>query len=195
MNKAFTLSILVILMAITPLSAYGQTGDRPPASGSNQLSVGPEFVGSLVLDQNIHLMLRDGTYIEGKVRQATRESLTVKIRKCEPKNSVRGPEATLATADIAVVHYKKNGSVAAPVALGVLGGFAGGLAAANIAYYSGANEGAAVGAFLLGIVGGASGGSILGREAAKKTVTINVMAGSEKAVAQAPVRALPVNNR
>jgi hypothetical protein len=118
-------------------------------------------------------MTSDGTYVEGKVTRATQEDITLKVKRVEPKGHFQGREVTIDTSAISVVHMSKSGPAAVPIALGVLGGFAGGMAAGYAAEYMDSAAGA-ITTCLVGVVGGATGGSLLGREAAKGTVTINV---------------------
>lgn len=143
------------------------------AARNNSYSIDAESLGSVVLGHSIELMMSDGTYVEGKVIRATREDITLKVKRVEPKGHFQGREVTIGTSAISVVHMSKSGPVAVPIALGVLGGFAGGTAAA-FASEGMSSAAAAVTTTLVGIVGGATGGAILGREAAKGTVTINV---------------------
>ncbi len=143
----------------------------------NNVSVDEESLGGVVLDRSIELMTTDGVYVKGTAVQATRQDITLKLKQVEPKGRFQGREVTIHTADISVVHLRKSGSVAWPIALGVLGGFGGGMGAGYATYAMGAERGAAA-ACLLGIVGGATGGALLGREAGKHTVTINVLHSS-----------------
>jgi len=145
----------------------------PAAARNNSYSIDADSLGSLVLGHSIDLMLSDGTYVEGKVTRATRESITLKVKHVEPKGRLQGREVTIGTSAISVVHMTKGGPAAVPIALGVLGGFAGGSAAA-FASEGMSSAAAAVTATLIGVVGGATGGALLGREAAKGTVTINI---------------------
>jgi hypothetical protein len=133
----------------------------------------PDSLGGIVLGQKIKLMTRDGTYAEGKVIRASQTEITMEIRESEPKGRLLHPEAIIPTSDIGTVYLVKNGTIAAPVALGVAAGFAGAFAAA----YSAENvhsDAGFISIMLLGAAGGATGGAILGREMAKKTLQINI---------------------
>ncbi len=143
------------------------------AARNNNYSIDADSLGGVVLGHAIQLMMSDGTYVEGKVIRATREYITLKVKRVEPEGHFQGREVTIGTSAISVVHMSKSGPAAVPIALGVLGGFAGGSAAA-FASESMSSAAAAVTATLVGVVGGATGGALLGREAAKGTVTINV---------------------
>jgi hypothetical protein len=143
----------------------------------NNYSIDADSLGSVVLGHSIELMMSDGSYVEGKVIRATREDITLKVKRVEPKGHFQGREVTIGTSAISVVHMSKSGPAAVPIALGVLGGFAGGSAAA-FASESMSSAAAAVTATLVGVVGGATGGALLGREAAKATVTINITQAS-----------------
>lgn len=143
------------------------------AEKNNSYSIDADSLGSVVLGRSVELMMSDGTYVRGKVTRATREDITLKVKRIEPAGRFQGREVTLGTSAISVVHMSKSGPVAVPIALGVLGGFAGASAAA-FASESMDSAAGAVTACLVGLVGGATGGSLLGREAVKGTVTINV---------------------
>ena len=176
MLKRRMVFIAVAFIFIMSVFAVGQK--TTPAEGSNNvLSVSSDSLGAMVLDQNIKLMMRDGTYVEGKVIQATREAITVKVKKSEPRDRVAGPEAVLATSDIGTVYLSKSGSTAVPIVLGIAGGFLGGMATAAAVLDGGSDNSAAL--VFLGMGGGAAGGAILGREVVKKTVTINVLQPQE----------------
>ena len=165
-NVSFAFSIFLALPM--PMLA-GQGG---VAAGDN-LQVSATLLGSLVLGEKIKLMTRDGTYVEGKVLRAGQDEIQMNISKCEPKGRLLRGEAVVPTSDIAVVHMKKNGSIAAPIALGVVGGLLGFVAAA----YAADDVHSNTAYFAIGIAtaaGGATGGAVLGRETVKKTITINV---------------------
>jgi hypothetical protein len=72
-----------------------------------------------------------------------------------------------------VVYLRKSGSIAGPVALGVVGGFLGAAASAYLIQDAESSMGPFT-VFIGGTVGGAAGGALLGREIVKKTVTIAV---------------------
>ncbi len=169
MKKYIAVSLCFCLVAAVPLMASEQ---KPLPVGDLQVSA--DTLGAVVLDQNIKLMMRNGTYVEGKVLRTSREEIVMNVKKSEPKMQFRGSEASLKTADIASVYMKKNGPVAAPVALGVIGGILGFVGGAMVGYASDS-----VGVSLLAGIGGAAGGASLGayggRQAAKKTVSINVV--------------------
>ena len=131
------------------------------------------WVIEFVLNQNIKAMTRDGGYVEGKVVQATEESLLLDVSKSEPKGRFRG-ESSIQTADIAVVYIKKSGGVAAPAGLGVVGGF---LALLGTTYAAVHTNSGPAGALLVigGTAAGAALGAYAGSELVKKTITINVV--------------------
>jgi hypothetical protein len=195
MIRTTALILMIVLAVAAPLAAFENPGLRTAVPDKNQLKVGPESLGGMILDKNVELMMRDGTYIKGRVLEADKRSITIKIKKCEPGNRIKGPEATLAAQDIGVVYYRQNGNVAPSVALGVLGGVLGGAGAGNVAYSSGSSSGGVMMSFVAGIVGGATGGSLLGREITRRTVTLNVVAPSAKSTAQAAVSGDPVSSR
>jgi len=168
-NIAFALSICLAL----PMPMWAE---QQGASPSGNLEVSASALGSLVLGQKIKLMTRDGTYAEGKVLRASLDEIQMEISKSEPKGRLPAGEAVVRTSDIAVVHMKKNGSIAAPVALGVVGGLLGYIIAAYAAEHV-HNDSAYFAIGIAAAAGGATGGAVLGRETVKKTITINVTPG------------------
>jgi hypothetical protein len=139
---------------------------------SNHLELSSHALGAVVLSENIKAMTRDGSYVEGKVVQATEESLLLDVCKSEPKGRFRG-ESSIPTADIAIVYMKKSGGVAAPAGLGVLGGV---LALIGSTYAAMHVDSGPAGALLA--IGGTTTGAVLGAYAGQKlvqkTVTISV---------------------
>jgi hypothetical protein len=121
-------------------------------------------------------MLRDGTYVEGKVSSATPEEITLPVKKTEPKGRLTRRKAVIAAREIAVVHIKRGGSPGAPVALGI-GGFFGGMLvgalASGLCWADGASP-AMLGATWGGAIGGAVAGAYGGMKLAEKAVTINI---------------------
>jgi hypothetical protein len=172
MFKRIVLAFGLYLSIIASLSA--QQKNHPFAA---DLQVDSESLGSIVLDKKVKLMMRDGSYLEGRVLQASREEIVLHVGKAEQRgDSVlmrKGKEASLKTSDIGVVYLRKDGAVAAPVALGVLGGFLGALGT-SYALRNSENNGTAFTLFVAGTAGGATAGALLGREAVKKAVTIYV---------------------
>jgi hypothetical protein len=168
-KKRIAIVLSVCLIMAVPAMALEQ---RSLPLGDLQVSA--DTLGSVVLGQNIKLMMRDGTYMEGKVIRTSREEIIMQVKKCEPKGRVQGAEVGLQTSDIATVCMKKNGSVVAPVALGVLGGILGLYAGAYAAYRS-CDEGVLLLGMLGGATAGASAGAYAGHEAAKKTITVSVV--------------------
>lgn len=162
--------ILCVCLGI-PLPALAQEGRSLPLG---DLQVSADTLGSTVLGENVKLMMRDGTYVEGKVIRAGREEIVMQVKKSEPRGRVKGAEAALKTSDIATLVMKKNGSVAAPVALGIVGGILGLIGGSYAGYRT---DSAPI--MLVGMLGGAAGGAALGayggHEAVKKTITISVV--------------------
>jgi hypothetical protein len=140
--------------------------------GGSDLELSPGALGAVVVNEKIKAMTRDGGYVEGKVLQASEDILVIDVSSAEPKGRFRG-QSTISTVDIAVVYMKRNGSVAAPVALGVIGGF---LALIGSTYAAYETNSGPLGAFLIigGTSAGAAAGAYGGREAVKKTLTITV---------------------
>ena len=99
------------------------------------------------------------------------EEIFVDVKKCEPKNRVRGANVSIPAEYVAVVYLKKSGTVAAPVALGVVGGVLGFVGGAYMGFRLD-DETAAVILSFGSAAGGATAGAMLGREAAKKRVAI-----------------------
>lgn len=163
MSRTVSAGLILILALALPAAA----------ARNDSYSIDARSLGSVVLGHSIELMMSDGTYVEGKVIQATQEDIILKVKRVEPKGHFQGREVTIATTAISVVHMSRSGPAAVPIALGVLGGFAGGSAAA-FASESMSSAAAAVTTTLAAVIGGATGGALLGREAAKRTLTINV---------------------
>jgi len=141
--------------------------------GGSDLELSPSALGAVVLNEKIKAMTRDGGYVEGKVVRATENSLIMDVSKAEPRARFRG-QSSIPTADVAVVYMKKNGGVAAPVGLGVIGGL---LALIGGTYAAiGTNSGPAGALLVIGGTGaGAALGAYAGRELSKKTVMISVI--------------------
>ena len=173
MKKTTALGLCLYLILSVPAMARQQ---KPLPLGD--LDISADSLGSMVLGQSIELMLHDGTYVAGKVIKASREDITVNVKKCEPKGRVTGSNAIMQTADISMVYMKKSGNVAAPVALGIVGGglgFVGGV-------YVGYRMDSVPAAWTFGLAaatGGAAAGAIGGREAVRKKVAIAVTAPSK----------------
>jgi hypothetical protein len=130
-------------------------------------------LGPLVENQNIRLMLKDGTYVEGRVLAATEEELQMKVKHSEPQERIKKGDSRIFTRDVSVVYVKRGGPVVLPIILGVAGGF-GGLLMGSYAGYMADSYGACVGLGMGLAAAGATGGAYLGTEAAKRRVTINV---------------------
>jgi hypothetical protein len=170
MKKNIVLGLFLSLILAVPTMAGQQ---KPLPVGD--LEVSADSLGPVVLGQSIEFMLRDGTYVSGKVIRANREEIAVDVKKSEPKARVHGANAIIPTTDISVVYMKKSGSVAAPVALGIVGGVLGLIGGAYVGYAMDSGPIAAIGA--IGVAaGGATGGAMLGRAAVRKTLTIAVTA-------------------
>jgi hypothetical protein len=145
----------------------------------NSSEIDSESLGAMILGKNIKLMMRDASYLEGKVLRAGRQEILVHVKKSEIRGSavkIHNNEALLCTSDIGAVYIRKSGSVAAPVALGVIGGVLGVMG--SVYALQDMRSEAAAWTILIGLTaGGATGGALLGREAAKKTVTVDVISG------------------
>jgi ribosome maturation factor RimP len=150
-------------------------GVRTILKGGVDLEVSSESLGAVVLDENIKLTTRDGTYVEGKVLGAGTEEITIDVKKSEPKGRMGTGHQVIRTSDIVLVRMKKNGSVAAPVALGVVCGLLGAVASGYSAWYAGMSEGELIAFELAGMAGGAVAGAYAGHATAMKTVTIGVV--------------------
>ena len=170
MKKGVVYGLFLSLILAVPSIAGQQAA--PPIG---DLEISADSLGPVVLGRSIKLMMRDGTYVSGKVVRSTREEITIDVKESEPKGKVRGANAVILTADISVVYVKKSGSLAAPVALGVVGGLLGFIGGCYVGYRMDSGPMS----FALGLgsaVGGATGGALIGREAARKTVMIAVSA-------------------
>ncbi len=171
-------AVLIAFLIVFVVPAAAQAEKQ--LSRKEELNVSSDQVGVMILGKKIKLMMRDGTYVEGIPTQVSANTLTIKVHKSEPKGRIVGHSAVLPTQEIAVVYMKKSGSVAVPIILGILGGFGGSMAAAAAALYSDMHPGAG-GVLVIGsTVAGAVGGAYLGKAAAQKTVTINVISGASR---------------
>jgi hypothetical protein len=173
MKQAWFVTLSTMLAMFTPSMVPAQdahlVGDRLVSSGA---------LGATVLGQKIQLMMHDGTYVEGKVLRASQNEIHIQVKKCVPKEwlakePLRGNERSLRTADISVVHMRKSGSFAIPAALGVIGGYLGG-AGAGLAADRVHSQPAYFGILLTSAAAGAAAGALLGRKAARQTITIVV---------------------
>ena len=172
--RTVIVGILVLCLACGSSSMGAPQKSIPaPESDKNPLRVSPESLGAVILDNNVELMTRDGTYLKGRVSRASAEALTLRVRECHPKDRCPGGEADVRTAEVSVVRIKKGGTPALAIALGVLGAFGAGAAAAFAAddIHSDAGFAAVV---WTSAAAGATGGAMLGRQLVKKTVTLNV---------------------
>ena len=171
------MSSVVLAILILSSSSLAEEGQGNKKGQRDVLTLSSDSVGAMVLNKKIKLMMRDGTYVEGKVIQASQESITLKVKKTEPKGRFPQKEAVLATSDIGSVHLRKGGTIAAPIALGILGGILG--TALTFSAGRDAESKGYIGVVTAGAVGGSIGGALLGREIVKKTVTINVQQSQE----------------
>ena len=151
-----------------------QQQKRPIAA---DLQVDAETIGSIILGKKVKLMLCDSSYLEGKVLRAGREEIELSIAKSELRSPYlvtrHGSTATIKTSDIGMVYYRKSGTIAGPIATGVIGGILGAVGSAYLIHNT-EEVGTGLLVFAAGTAGGASGGALLGREIVKKTVTIYV---------------------
>ncbi len=175
MKRATVLLLISWLVGANPVICEPQRTLKTSGSGNNTLQVSSESLGPHILNQNIELMTRDGTYVKGKVLRASKDEITLEMKKVVPKNRISGREATLRAADIAVINMQKAGSRAWPIALGILGCMmAGGALAGGVDPNSASGAGATAALVFGAMAVGATGGAMLGKRLARKTVVINV---------------------
>lgn len=174
MKKEVALGVLLSL--ILPLPSMALPPQQLPIAG--ELQVTSDTLGAIVFGEKIQLMMRDGSYYQGKVLRASQEEICLRVEKSTAPGRSPKSEASLQTADIAAVHIRKSGSAAAAVALGVAGGILGSYGAGYAAQDVRSATGFIV-ILMAGGAGGATGGAMLGREAAKKTITITVIPQSK----------------
>ena len=162
-------TLLVFVLIINP--AWGAAAENKDSAQPNTVQATPESVGAMVVSEKITLMLQDGTYAKGKVLSASNSEIQLELNKVEPKERLKGPRVSIPTKEISVIHYKKSGSSAIPIALGIVG-FLGGMLAGALATWNEdtVNAGAAWG----GAAGGAVLGAVGGKKLAEKTITIIV---------------------
>jgi hypothetical protein len=149
-----------------------------PAPASN-LEIDSKSLGAMILGKKVKLMMRDASYLEGKVVRAGPKEILIHVKKSEIQGSaikIHNSQVLLRTSDIGAVYLSKSGSVAAPVALGVIGGILG-VAGSVFALEDTRNATAAWITLTVITAGGATGGALLGREVVRKTVTVNVISG------------------
>ena len=127
-------------------------------------------------------MMRDASYLEGKVVRAEPEEILIHVKKSDIRGSavkIHNNNAILRTSDIGSVYIRESGSAAAPVVLGIIGGALGVIGTVNTLEDSRCSA-AAAWTILIGLTaGGATGGALLGREVSKKIVTVNVISGDD----------------
>jgi hypothetical protein len=176
MKRAFSFLLSICLGLPTQLytEAKKDLADPQPVRGTARINA--DSLGAMVVGEKVKMMLRDGTYAEGKVVDATPENITLQVKKTEPKGRLTRPEAVIPAREISVVHLERRGSPAVPVALGI-GGFFGGMLVGALAsglYWSDGATPAMLGATWEGAMGGAVAGAYGGTKLAEKTVTISV---------------------
>jgi hypothetical protein len=174
MKRAISLTLGICLVCANPSMGRTQRSLQTSESGENTLDVSPERLGDVILNRDIELMTRDGTYVKGKVLRTSAEAITLRVKEAEPKDRISGGQATLRLADVSVIHMKKAGSRALAITLGIIGGIA--LASPLMA---GADPDAADAALMDTIIFvtmglGATGGYLLVRRLTQKTLIINV---------------------
>jgi len=165
--------LFIMIGSAIPPAAAQKPDARPSPSSAANLTVRPTALGPLVENQSIKMMLRDGTYIEGKVHAAMEDTLMMTVKHSEPQGRVKKGDVSIPTRDISVVYLRKKGSAVPPIVLGVAGGL-GGLIAGSWAGYGLDSYGASVALGIGFAAAGATGGAYLGMEVAKRDVTINV---------------------
>ena len=170
MKKSVVFALFLSLILAVPTMAGQQ---KPLPVGD--LEVSADSLGPVVLGHSIEFMMRDGTYVSGKVARSSREEIAVDVKKCEPKGRVSGANAVIPTADISIVYMKKSGTIAAPIALGIAGGVLG-LIGGEFVGYKMSSAAMEVSLGLVAAAGGATAGAMLGHQAVRKTVTIAVTA-------------------
>ena len=141
MRKGIVFLVSILLVLPARVIAGQDSLHQAAPQGRSTLSVSPTSLAPLVEDQGVRMMLRDGTYIEGKVVYATEQTLTMKVKHSEPAGRLKKGENAIPTSDISVVYLKKKGSIAVPIALGVAGGFGGAMAGAYAGYATGSPGG------------------------------------------------------
>ncbi len=169
-------ALMLAIRIVCPDASIAEPQRSLPATGSgkNTLRVSAGSLGPIILNRNVELMTRDGTYVKGRVIGASVDAIRVRIKLVEPANRIPGPEAKIRPADISVVYLRRAGSPFPAIGLGILGGCA---AAGPLA--AGADpdaENAGLQSFIIfsAMAMGATGGVLLGRKLAQKTIVIEV---------------------
>jgi len=108
--------------------------DAPPGSARSgvrhwTLRVRPEHLSAWVLEKTVHIMLKDGTYLRGKVRGGNEGSIMLAVREASD-GSTGKEDRMIPASDVGtvIVREKIGGSVAAAAVGGVLAGLWGGAA-------------------------------------------------------------------
>ncbi len=142
--------------------------DAPPGSARPgvrhwTLRVRPEHLSAWVLEKTVHIMLKDGTYLRGKVRGGNESSIMLAVREASD-GSTGKEDRMIPASDVGTVTVREKigGSVAAAAVGGVLAGLWGGAALGALGA-DGGNKGprALIGAGLgtLVVTTGAVGGT------------------------------------
>lgn len=82
------LLLALCLVSSYPLAAQNTRQQRTSPAESLEMRIDPGSLAPLVLDQKVRLMTHDGTYAEGRVVKASEASLTLQVRKTEPKGNL-----------------------------------------------------------------------------------------------------------
>lgn len=170
-------AVMAVFLSLT-LSVPSMATPQQRARIAGELQVTSDTLGAVVLGEKIQLMMRDGSYLKAKVLRASKTEIYVRIEKSTPAGRFPQSETSLQTAEIGAVYVRKSGSAAAAVALGVAGGILG-IWGSGYAAQDARSAAAFMAAVVAGGAGGATGGAMLGRELARKTVTISVIPRSK----------------
>ncbi|RPI20287.1 MAG: hypothetical protein EHM61_27385 [Acidobacteria bacterium] len=134
--------------------------DAPPGSARPgirhwTLKVRPEDLSAWTLGKTVHVMLKDGTYLRGKVTSGNESSILIALREASDRPKEKeGRTVSVSEVGTVIVREKLGGSTAAAGVGGGLAGFWGG-AAAGAFSSDGSDEGqrALLGACLGGLIG------------------------------------------
>ena len=120
--------------------------DAPPSSARPgirdwTLRVRPEHLSAWALGKSVHVMLKDGTYLRGKVKSGNETSIVIALREASDRPKEK-ENRTVSVSEVGtvIVREKLGGSIAAAAVGGGLAGFWGG-AMAGVFSSNGSDEG------------------------------------------------------
>lgn len=176
MKSIISMLLAVALGATVSLQAESMKAAEDSPANQRTIRVNPDGLGAVIVGEKLKLMLKDGTYAEGRATDATSTDITLQVRKMEPKNRFSRSTAVIPVEEISVIHFTKSGSTAIPAILGI-GGFVGGMLAGAAVTILGDTEcenGACIAVPWMTAIGGAALGVYGGKKLGEQTITVYV---------------------